>query len=607
MTSITTQSGLSRMLAFAVRFFCLSLLVACVALVAQQPVPASGIKAARTAMAAGVEAVHRGDLDIAYRDFSCAVALAPRVSATHAALGSVLLAQNKIDRALHELDLAHKLDPSDSSVDLNLARAHVAAGRFDAAIPLFHAALSTSPAPTLNDEESLAYAQALSSTGDARTAETLIRSTLAQSPDSAQLNDALGALLAQENHTDQALPFFQHAVATDPSFARAQYHWGVALLTLDRPQEALDHLHLAAVASPTSFDIELQLGRTLSALHRDAEALSHLHRAAELRTPGNTASSLYALALALQASGDSKSALPFFESTLANPALADSSALINDAIAHVQTGDANGAFPLYARALKLGPDTATLREDFGAAYLQKLDLMHAIEQFRAGLALEPDNAHLHYDLGLALKLKDDLNAAVPEFERAAQLDPTLPDPAYALGIIYMQQGNFSAAATRLQQATALQPNNGDAWALLGSVLKDSGQPSSAADALKRAIVLQPDQPSLHIQLAALESQAGEKEAAAADRKVAADLSRAANNRQRASFALKSARALLDQNKLPEAILQLNIAAQADPDLTEAHTLLAEAYTRQGKAADAALERERADTIDRQHATAPTNP
>ena len=590
--------ALSVVLVIGATFFCR-------AFGAQQASPA--LDQARSAMAAGLAAANRGDLDQARRAFARAARLAPNVSATHAALGSVLLSQSEITAALHELSLAHTLDPKDVSIDLNLARAQVAVNQLDAALSLFRDALASSPPPVLSDDESIAYATALAGTGDRAAAETTLRQALARSPDSASLNDALGTLTAQAGQLDQALPLFRHAIAVDPSLSHAQYHLGVALLALDRPQDALAPLQLAAAATPNSFDVELQLGRALSALNQDAQSLTPLHRAAELRTPTTPPGSIYALALALQASGDPRSALPLFAAALADASVANSSALINDALAHVQTGDATGALPLYLRALKLGPDTPTLREDFGVAYLQQSDLLDAIEQFRLGLALEPDDAHLHYDLGLALKLKDDLAAAVPEFERSAQLDPTLPDPAYTLGVIYMQQGRFPEAVTQLRRATTLQPANGDAWALLGSVLKDSGDSTGAAETLKHAIALEPGQPGLHIQLAAIEAQAGQKDAAAADRKIAADLSRDAISRQRAGFALNSGRALLNQNKLDDAIVQFNNAAQADPTLIEPHNLLADAYTRQGKSADAALERQRALTIERQRASPDTRP
>jgi protein O-GlcNAc transferase len=562
---------------------------------------------ARSAMAAGIAAANSGNLDEARLAFERAVKLAPNVSATHAALGSVLLSQNQMTAALQELTRAHGLDPGDVSIDLNLARAEAETGGFDGAVFLFRAALASSSPPVLSEDESLAYAKALAGTGDFTSAETALRNALVTTPDSARLNDALGTLLAQGGQLDQALPLFRHAIADDPTFARAQYHLGAALVASDQPQEALAPLEAAATATPNSFDVELQLGLALSALHKDTEALSHLRRAAELRASTTPPAPTYSLAVALQASGDPKSALPLFELALSDASVANSSALINEALAHVQTGDATGALPLYNRALKAGPDSAILREDFGVAYLQQADLVHAIEQFKMGLALEPENAQLHYDLGLALKLKDDLPAAIPEFERSAQLDPTLPDPAFTLGVIYMQQGKFPEAAAQLQRATTLQPANGDAWALLGSVLKDSGDPKGATEALQRAIALEPNQPSLHVQLATLESQAGDKEAAAAERKIAAELSREANSRQRAGFALNSGRVLLQQNKLDDAILQLNTAAQAEPSLVEPHSLLAEAYARQGKSADAALERQRAAAIERKGGTGDSHP
>jgi protein O-GlcNAc transferase len=565
------------------------------------------LNAARSAMAAGIAAANAGNLDQAKAAFERAVRLAPRVSATHAALGSVLLSQHQMTGALQELTRAHTLDPADVSIDLNLARAEAETGKFDGAVPLFRAALAGSPPPVLSEEESLAYTKALAGAGDLAAAEKTLRNALAATPDSAQFNDALGTLLAQGGQLDQALPFFRHAIADDPKSARAQYHLGAALVASDQPQEALVPLEAAAIATPNSFDVELQLGLALSALHRDNEALSHLHRAAELRSSTALPAPIYSLALALQASGDAKSALPLFELALADASVANGSALINDALAHVQTGDATGALPLYNLALKAGPDSAVLREDFGVAYLQQADLVHAIEQFKTGLALEPENAHLHYDLGLALKLKDDLPAAIPEFEHSARLDPTLPDPAYTLGVLYMQQGKFPEAAAELQRATTLQPANGDAWALLGSVLKDSGDPKGATEALQRAIALEPNQPSLHVQLAALESQAGDAEGAAAERKIAATLSREANSRQRAGFALNSGRVLLEQNKLDDAIVQLNTAVQADPSLVEAHSLLAEAYGRQGKSADAALERQRARAIEGKGAAGESHP
>lgn len=578
---------------------CKFISVLLVALPLQAQKPATSISAAKVALKDGLDAMQKDDLEAARRDFERVVKLAPQVATGHAALGSVLLALNQLEAAVSELQTAHRMTPKDLAVDLNLGHAQVGLGHYDAALVAFRENAASMNALPLSPEESLAYATALAGANQVAAAIEVLQSALQQAPDSALLNDGLGTALAQSGDLAGALPSFQRAVVADPSMAKAQLHLGAALLMLNHPDDAIAPASVAANALPNSFDAQLHFGRALSATHRDTEALEHLHRATELGSASQSPDAQYALALALQASGDAKGAVPIFARIATSPrgSFNRGAELTNYALALVQTGDAASALQLYAKALAEGPDTATLREDYGAAYLQKADLDDAVAQFKAGLLLEPENAHLHYDLGLGYKLKDNLASAVPEFEQAAALDPTLPDPVYTLGVIYMQQGKYPEAISNLRRATALQATNGDAWALLGGVLKDSGNATGAADALRHAIELQPDQPNLHIQLAALDAQAGRTADAAAQRKIAAELSRAAMSKQRAEFALKSGRTLLEQNKLPEAIYQLIVAVTAEPDLATPHHLLAEAYTRQGKAIEAALEEKQAAKLD----------
>lgn len=556
------------------------------------------VAAVDAAMRTGIAAANANDLAAARNDFARAVELAPEIEAAHAALGSVLLAQGELKAADAELLRAHQLDPGDSSATVNLGRVESLLGEASAAVTLFEQALAGPDPPTLSADETIAFAKSLSAVSRGAEAEVQLEDALRRAPDSAALHDAVGALLAQSGHTEEALAHFQRAAAIEPGLPGTQYLLGAALLSLGHAEEAIAPLGLAVAAMPERFDAHLQFGRALSATHRDKEALVELHRAAELRGPDTGVDATYALAVAMDASGDAVASLPLFAAATGSPAgsTLGNAALINYALALVQTGDASGAVRLYEKATVLGPDSATLREDYGVAYLQQADLDHAIAQFRAGVAMAPQSAQLHYDLGLALKLKDDLGGAVAELTRAAALDATLPDPAYTLGVIYMQQGRFAEAAAQLRVVTTLQPANGEAWAMLGGVLKDADDTAEAIDAIHHATALEPEQPSLHVQLAALLVRTGQPTQAAAERKVAADLSRAAVSRQRATFALKSGRALLAEGKVPEAILQLKTAADAEPQLAECHALLAEALSRQGKLAEAALERQRADAL-----------
>jgi protein O-GlcNAc transferase len=553
------------------------------------------LKLADEAFRAGSAAYLRNDLHAAHIQFAKLVQLAPTVAAGHTAFGTVLLAEGDPRSAVKQLELARGLDPRDAGAALNLALAYSQLGDYAKSVQMFRVLdqLTSNSPQALAPQAAIAYAAALSATGDPASAQKQLEAALATSPDDPALHDALGTVLAQREQYEPAVVEFQRTISLDSALASAHYHLGSVFLNQGNPTAAVTELTLANELAKDNIDYTLQLGRALRANHQDDSALTTIRHALTL-TPASV-DAKYELALTLQATDNARDALPLFKQVVAARPQ-DFAALTNLGLALVQTGDAKGAIPFYARALSLTAQSATLREDLGVAYLQQADLNHAIEQFRAGLAIEPDNPQLHYDLGLALKLKDDLTAAVPEFQQAEKLDPQLPDPPYTLGVLYMQLGRFAEARAELEKATALRPNNGEAWALLGNVYKDSDEPQKGAAALRRAIELMPNQPSPHISLAAILIQQGDSAGAAAERKKAADLSRIAVSRQRANFALDSGKALLKRGQIADAIVQLQTAVEADPNYAEAHSALADALDRQGQSAAAALERQKAQKL-----------
>jgi Flp pilus assembly protein TadD len=206
------------------------------------------------------------------------------------------------------------------------------------------------------------------------------------------------------------------------------------------------------------------------------------------------------------------------------------------------------------------------------------------------------------------------------------MDPNLQDPPYTLGILYMQLGRLDEAVVQLRKAVALRPENGDAWAILGSTLKQDSRLPEAVEALEKAIPLLPGQPGPRVTLAGvlaeqagnLSVQANAAEAAgdqkkadelrvemkqlrtqAADyRKEAAVLAQGAVSRQRASFALNAGNQLMLRGQIGDAIVRYQESVAADPTFAEAHTQLAIAFERQGRADEAAQERTKAADLSK---------
>lgn len=563
------------------------------------PAPPAGtaaIQQATAAFKAGSTAFAKGDLIAARHAFERAVRLAPGVSAAHVALGSVLLAIGDNVTAIKELQLALRLAPEDPNALLSLALAFSATHQDQQAVAtLRHLNQLNPPADTLAPKDvALPLATSLAATGDLSGAGALLNQSIATAPADAVLTDALGTVQALQRNFAGADETFRRAISLDGSLASAYFHLGSLELDTGQLPRSVTSLERACALQPRSIPFTLQLARALVETHRETDAITLLRKALDATSPisPDAIDLRYRLALAFQAAEDLPHALPLFSEVLKSRP-DDPEVLTNAGLAHVQTGDAAGSIALYLRAMKLTPFNPTLHEDLGVAYLQQSNLDQALSEFRAGLALDPDSPQLHYDLALALKLKDDLTAAIPEFQRAAALDPSLPDPPFTLGILFMQQSRFAEAATSFEKTLALNPSNSDAWATLGSIYRQMNQPEKAVPALERAIALAPEQPSPHITLAAILAAQGKKDDAAHQRKIAADLTRVAVNRQKASFSLDSGSLLLKRGQVVDAIVQFENAIIADPNSAPAHTALATALDQAGRKADAAEERRKA--------------
>jgi Flp pilus assembly protein TadD len=108
----------------------------------------------------------------------------------------------------------------------------------------------------------------------------------------------------------------------------------------------------------------------------------------------------------------------------------------------------------------------------------------------------------------------------------------------------------------------------------------------------------PDQPESHLTLAAVLAQQGNATEAAAERKKGADLERVTMNRQRASVSTNSGNSLLQKGQTEDAIERFQRAITEDPQYPEAHRGLAAALERQGKSAEAAAERQKAEELEK---------
>ena len=532
--------------------------------------PASDLEKADAAFKAGYAAMQAGKLEEARVDFAETVRLAPTVPEARVALGAVLVQLGRPEEAIPELDQALTLKPGEEGTEANLAVAHEAVAR------------------KMASQRKMMEAEA-----ELRSGIRAIAGTASLGAQVAGLEDELGSLLAQQERWADAESAFREALRTEPAGADGvgvHIHLGVVLVQEKQLPEGLAELGKAVEAAPDNGLAQFEFGRGLALADRDAEAVPHFEEA--LRLTAKLPGAALELAMAEQRLGKQAESIPNFEKAVAAEPR-NAVALANLGLALTQTGKAKEAVPYLQRALAETPADAVVLMDLGVAELQQSHFDEAIGWFQKALAVDGTNPQVHYDLGLAYKLEDRTDDAVGELRKAIALDAGLPDPPYTLGILYMQEGKLDEAATELRAALALRPGNGAGWAILGSDLKQAGKTVEAEEALRKAVELEPDQPGAHITLAGVLAEEGKTADAAAERKIAAGLSKGAVSRQRAQFSTNAGNQLLLRGEVADAVGRYLEAIAADPGFAEAHAQLAVAYERQGRTAEAAAERTKA--------------
>jgi tetratricopeptide (TPR) repeat protein len=136
---------------------------------------------------------------------------------------------------------------------------------------------------------------------------------------------------------------------------------------------------------------------------------------------------------------------------------------------------------------------------------------------------------------------------------------------------------YDAARSDLEKAISIDPNSYQAHFLLGNVLLKQGRTDQAVSEYRRATELAPNQPRAYYQLALIfrdkSDEASEEQLLS--KALAADARYAPAHYEMGSI-------LMSRNQLPDAVGQLSLAVQLNPNIEQAYFLLAKAYARLGE-------------------------
>jgi tetratricopeptide (TPR) repeat protein len=199
---------------------------------------------------------------------------------------------------------------------------------------------------------------------------------------------------------------------------------------------------------------------------------------------------------------------------------------------------------------KAQPSNLDAAYTLASAYL-KANRFEPLRALIEGPLRDAESAQSYYIRGAYEAANKNYTQAFADLERARQLNPKLAGLHSQLAYTHVLVGDYETAIQLFETALSLDPSDFNANAFLGWLYRERGEATRAARSLERARLVKPDDAGVLFQLGLIHHAAGAPE---------------------------QARVLLEK------------VVAADPDLTEAHVVLAQVYFAQKRFADAQRER-----------------
>ncbi|MBI3426121.1 MAG: tetratricopeptide repeat protein [Acidobacteria bacterium] len=325
---------------------------------------------------AAVALQQQGQLDEAAAAYRALLKRKPDYAEAHANLGVVLARLGQYQEAIHAYEAAYKLAPQLTPILLNLGIAHYRAGQFAAACAVLPKFLEKQPNSW---QARQLYGLSLAALGREEEALTQLEPTLdAAPPDAAVLYTAGLAYLrlgrAGFRATLERLAAFP---AGAPALHLLQGH---AFLRDQEFEQALEELRAAEKLNPELPRLYYALGTAHAQLAQHREAAAAFEN--QLRRTPEDATTMYALAVALEAVGNLSAAQQYVTAALKlDPQNAAANGLLGKIL--FKQGKAAEAVKLVELGVKGRPTDQELRYQLARIYQQLGRKEDAAREFAA--------------------------------------------------------------------------------------------------------------------------------------------------------------------------------------------------------------------------------
>ncbi len=414
----------------------------------------------------GDEASTLGQWAIAEQALRQAISLSPQDWRLQAALGNVLLTQNKLDEArscfLNAANMTTGDPLAQQTVGTALLKTAISPEQRTLAKRLLVQAKQKPAAALLPPSQSttllLRDADELYSERRFSDAEYAYHSVLAQDARSARAYEGIGLILNATGKSETAFFYLLHAITINPNLPAAQAVIGGWCSDTGLNNDARSHLEIAVQIEPNNAAYVHQLGLIYSALEDSSSAEKALRHAVEC---------------------DQTNAL--YHADLADVLL------INNKLPEAEAN--------YRQAVTLAPQDPDVLSRLGGFLLttqaDPAPQAEAEKLLNAAVAGDPANDYAWYQLGKLALQRNQAPQAVIDLKHAVLASSDVPESWYTLSRAYRLAGDVNSANAAMQRSRQLQ-------ALYQSRTH-----------LAETINLHPNDLALHLQIARVYHQLGE--------------------------------------------------------------------------------------------------
>ena len=330
-------------------------------------------------------------------------------------LGRLYESQGKPQKAVEHYQQAARIAPDDLPTLLRLAQAQLGLNRLDLAEPLFQEAISRDPYPS--------------------SAAALV---------------GRGKISLSRGDPDQAIEYFEAAIAMQPQANSIHYPLAMAHRQLGDVEKAREHLQKRGSEQP-SFPDPL------------TEELRELKTGKQFFWSQGT--------VALSEGRFAEAAEAFRKMVAADPAEPIAHMDLGTALLHL--GDVSGALTKYQEALSLSSGNPRLHYNLGLVYTLQKAHPQALEHYQTAIELDPGLEKAHFNAANLLMRLQNQGQAEGHYARVVELNPSDAFARFMQAMALVRLGRYQAARSLLEESRRALPEDIDLTHALARLLAAS--------------------------------------------------------------------------------------------------------------------------------------